>query len=46
MMAKIVGRAVKCGDNVSTDEIIPGKYLTLTKPEELGPYALEGLGPE
>ncbi|HID18810.1 TPA: 3-isopropylmalate dehydratase, partial [Candidatus Bathyarchaeota archaeon] len=40
------GKALKCGDNVDTDAIIPGKYLVLTRPEELAAHALEGLNPE
>lgn len=39
------GKALKCGDNVDTDAIIPGKYLVLTSPEELAAHALEGLNP-
>jgi len=39
------GRVLKVGDNVDTDAIIPGKYLTLTDPRELGKHALEGLDP-
>jgi len=40
------GKALKCGDDVDTDAIIPGKYLVLTRPEELAAHALEGLSPE
>lgn len=39
------GRARRLGDNVDTDVILPGKYLVLTDPEELGKHALEGLDP-
>jgi 3-isopropylmalate/(R)-2-methylmalate dehydratase small subunit len=39
------GRVLKVGDNVDTDAIIPGKYLTLIDPRELGKHALEGLDP-
>ena len=46
MSLKVVrGRVLKVGDNVDTDAIIPGKYLTLTDPKELGKHALEGLDP-
>lgn len=40
----ITGRAVKFGDNVDTDGILPGKYMTLTNPSELAKHAMEGLG--
>ncbi len=40
------GRAVKIGDHVSTDQILPGRYMSLTDAEELGRHALEGLDPE
>jgi len=46
MSLRIVrGRVLKVDDNVDTDVIIPGKYLTLTDPKELGKHALEGLDP-
>lgn len=42
----IAGRAVKFGDNVDTDVILPGKYLVLTlNPQELAKHAMEGLDP-
>ena len=42
----ISARAVKFGDNVDTDVILPGKYLVLTlNPEELAQHAMEGLDP-
>jgi len=41
----IEGRALVVGDNVDTDAIIPGRYLTTTDPKELGKHALEGLDP-
>ena len=41
----ITGKAVRFGDNVDTDVIIPGKYLTLTDPVELAKHAMEGLDP-
>ena len=41
----ITGKAIKFGDNINTDVIIPGKYLELIDPEELGRHALEGLDP-
>lgn len=38
----IEGRVVRLGDNVDTDVIIPGPYLNLTDPQELGAHLLEG----
>ncbi|MEM2875680.1 MAG: 3-isopropylmalate dehydratase [Candidatus Bathyarchaeia archaeon] len=37
------GRAVKFGDNVDTDVILPGKYLIYMDPKELAKHAMEGL---
>jgi len=42
---KIHGKAIKFGDNVDTDVILPGKYLTLIDPSELARHALEGIDP-
>ena len=39
----VEAKAVKLGDNIDTDVILPGKYLVLTDPAELGNHALEGL---
>jgi len=39
-------RAWVLGDNVSTDDIIPGRYLVKRSPQELGKHALENLLPE
>lgn len=33
------------GANIDTDVILPGKYLNLYTPEELGPHCMEGLDP-
>jgi len=42
----IAGRAVKFGDDVNTDVVLPGKYLVLTlNPQELAKHAMEGLDP-
>jgi 3-isopropylmalate/(R)-2-methylmalate dehydratase small subunit len=38
------GRAIVYGPDVSTDQIIPGKYLKLTE-EEAAKHVLEGLDP-
>jgi len=42
----VKAKAVKFGDNVDTDVILPGKYLVLTDPGELGKHAMEGLSPD
>jgi len=39
----IYGKAIKFGDNVDTDVILPGQYLVLTDPMELAKHAMEGL---
>jgi 3-isopropylmalate/(R)-2-methylmalate dehydratase small subunit len=36
----------KFGDDIDTDAIIPGKYLTINKPDELAKHAFEGIRPE
>ena len=43
---EVSGKAVVFGDNVNTDAIIPGKYLTLLDPVELAEHAMEGLDPD
>jgi len=40
---KVTGTAVKFGDNVDTDVILPGKYLVLIDPNELAKHAMEGI---
>ena len=42
---RVSGRAVVFGDNVDTDAIIPGRYLTLLDPVEIAKHAMEGLDP-
>jgi 3-isopropylmalate/(R)-2-methylmalate dehydratase small subunit len=42
---KVSGTAVKFGNNVDTDVILPGKYLVLMDPKDLAKHALEGLDP-
>jgi len=42
---KVNGTAMKFGDNVDTDVILPGKYLVLIDPKELAKHAMEGLDP-
>jgi 3-isopropylmalate/(R)-2-methylmalate dehydratase small subunit len=43
---KVTGKAMKFGDNVDTDVILPGKYLVLIDPNDLAKHAMEGLDPE
>jgi 3-isopropylmalate/(R)-2-methylmalate dehydratase small subunit len=45
MNMKIKGPAIKLGNNVDTDVILPGKYLILVDPYELAKHALESLDP-
>ncbi|RLF60724.1 MAG: 3-isopropylmalate dehydratase small subunit, partial [Thermoplasmata archaeon] len=40
---KIRGKAWRFGDNIDTDQIFPGAYLTLTDVEEMGKHAMEGV---
>lgn len=40
------GRVHLLPDDVDTDQIIPGEYLTTVPDEELGAYALRGYDPE
>ena len=43
MNMKIKGYAIKFGNNIDTDVILPGKYLILVDPYELAKHALESL---
>jgi 3-isopropylmalate/(R)-2-methylmalate dehydratase small subunit len=46
-MTKILkGRVMVFGDNIDTDMITPGRYLELSKPEEIAAVAMAGLDPE
>ena len=42
----IKGKAWNYGDDVNTDFILPGIYLELTDPAEMGKHAMEGLDKE
>lgn len=46
MSPTIEGRVVRIGDDINTDLVLPGAYLNLTEPEELGQHLLEGYDPE
>jgi len=45
MMEIISGNALKYGDGINTDVIIPGKYLVYTDSLKLAKHAMEGLDP-
>ena len=40
------GKAIKYGNNVDTDVILPGKWLSLIDPKDLAKHAMEGLDPK
>ena len=40
------GKAIKFGNNVDTDVILPGKWLSLIDPNELAQHAMEGIDPD
>jgi 3-isopropylmalate/(R)-2-methylmalate dehydratase small subunit len=42
----ILGRAWTFGDDVNTDVILPGKYLTIRDPARLASHVMEGLDPQ
>jgi 3-isopropylmalate/(R)-2-methylmalate dehydratase small subunit len=46
MESKINAPIIKFGNNIDTDVILPGKYLILVDPYELGKHALESLDTE
>lgn len=39
----IIGKAIKYGDDINTDVIIPSRYLVLTDPRDLAKHAMEGI---
>lgn len=39
----VSGNAIKFGDNVNTDIILPGKYMVIIDPKELAQHAMEGI---
>lgn len=40
---KVKGKVIKFGNNIDTDVILPGKWLSLIDPKELAKHAMEGL---
>ncbi len=46
MQNKIKAKAIKFGNNIDTDVILPGQYMTLVDPNELAKHALAGLDVE
>ncbi|AKB54353.1 MULTISPECIES: LeuD/DmdB family oxidoreductase small subunit [Methanosarcina] len=45
-MSLIIGRVWKYGNNINTDEIIPGKYLRSKDIQIFAAHAMEGIDPE
>lgn len=46
MQSLLTGRVWKFGDDISTDHIIAGRYLTSTDPKVLGEHAMENVDPQ
>jgi len=46
MLGIIKGRAIKLGDNVDTDLIYPGKYLSIIDGPEMAKHVLKGVDPD
>jgi 3-isopropylmalate/(R)-2-methylmalate dehydratase small subunit len=42
---KVKGKVLKFGNNIDTDVILPGKWLSLIDLQELAKHAMEGLDP-
>ena len=40
------GKVWKFGSHIDTDGIIPGRYLSTTKPSELAKYCMSGIDPD
>jgi 3-isopropylmalate/(R)-2-methylmalate dehydratase small subunit len=43
---KFAGKAIKYGDHVDTDVIIPARYLNTSDPKELARHCMEDLDPD
>jgi len=39
----VIGKTIKFANNIDTDVILPGKWLSLTDPKELAKHAMEGI---
>jgi len=46
MSTRVRAKAIKVGDNIDTDVIIPGRYLIYTDPETLGKHCFEPIMPD
>lgn len=46
MKPVIRGKVWKFGDNIDTDTIIPGRYLTIRDPNQMASHAFEPIDPE
>ena len=46
MNTTIKGKAFVFGNNLDTDQIYPGQYLELAKPEDIKKHAMEGANPD
>ncbi|MDW7667776.1 MAG: 3-isopropylmalate dehydratase small subunit, partial [Bacillota bacterium] len=46
MNSIIKGKAHTFGKNIDTDQIYPGRYLELIKPEDIAKHAMEGADSE
>ena len=44
-LMSIEGKAYRFGDDVDTDQIVPGRYLALVKPEDIALHVMEGADP-
>jgi len=42
-MKKVKAKTIKFGNNIDTDVILPGKWLSLIDPKELAKHAMEGI---
>ncbi len=45
-MKAVKGKALKFGNNIDTDVILPGKWLSLIDPKDLAKHAMEGIDTE
>jgi 3-isopropylmalate/(R)-2-methylmalate dehydratase small subunit len=45
-MNAVKGKVIKYGNNIDTDVILPGKWLSLIDPKEMAKHAMDGLDPK